>query len=61
MLFITRNVNERIIIGDDIILTVKGIDRNTVSIGIDAPKHITIYRQEIQDKIDANERRKKGE
>lgn len=59
-LFITRNVNERILIGNDIIITIKDINRNAVLIGIDAPKQVTIFRQEIQDKIDANKRRNKG-
>lgn len=47
MLIITRNPGESIYIGQDIYLTVLSIHRGVVKFGIDAPKEIEIYREEI--------------
>ena len=47
MLSITRRVGERIVIGDDIVLHVQEVSGSTVRIGIDAPKAIPVYREEI--------------
>ncbi|RJO58956.1 carbon storage regulator [Candidatus Parcubacteria bacterium] len=53
MLILTRKSGERIIIGDDIILTVLGIQGRQVRIGIDAPANVIIHREEIKAKIEA--------
>lgn len=47
MLVLTRRVGERIYIGDDIVIQIGKIDRYHVSIGIDAPKDISILREEV--------------
>ncbi|MDX2035446.1 MAG: carbon storage regulator CsrA [Isosphaeraceae bacterium] len=47
MLVLSRKVNEKIMIGDGIVLTVVKIDRNQVRIGIEAPGHVPVYREEI--------------
>lgn len=47
MLVLTRKSGEKINIGDDIVLTVIGVDRNKIRIGIEAPKSVFICRQEI--------------
>jgi carbon storage regulator len=47
MLVLTRKPNESIKIGEDIELTVLGIDGDQVKLGIQAPKNIEIHRKEI--------------
>ncbi len=47
MLILTRRVDERIFIGDDITLCVLDIEGNRVRLGLDAPKEIAILREEI--------------
>jgi len=48
MLVLTRNINSTIIIDDHIKVMVLGIQGRQVRIGIEAPKHITVHREEIQ-------------
>jgi carbon storage regulator len=48
MLVLTRKMNERIIIGDSIWITVVGIRGNHVRLGIEAPPEITILRDELR-------------
>lgn len=47
MLMITRKPGERIIIGGDIVITLVYVSGQTARIGIDAPKTLPIYREEI--------------
>ena len=47
MLRITRRVGERIILGDNVIIEVTEIKGQSVRIGIDAPRSLPIYREEI--------------
>ena len=48
MLILTRRSNERIFIGDDIVLSILAIEGNRVKLGIDAPKDVAILREEIR-------------
>ena len=47
MLVLSRKLNEKIVINGDITITVVKIDRNQVRIGIEAPSHVPVYREEI--------------
>ena len=53
MLVLTRKVDEKINIGDDIIVSVLEIDRGSVRLGIDAPRQVPIFRHEIYERIQA--------
>ena len=53
MLILTRKIGESIIIGDNVKVTVLGVEGRQIRIGIDAPKEISVHRQEIYDKIAA--------
>lgn len=48
MLVLSRKPGEKILIGDQIVLTIVRIGPNTVRIGIDAPREMNIVRQELE-------------
>lgn len=55
MLVLTRKAGERIVIGDDIVITILDTRGDGIRIGIDAPKGVKIQREEVlQAVIDAN-------
>ncbi len=51
MLILTRKVDQKIRIGDDITLTIIGFTGDQVKIGVEAPKHVKVFRQEVFDAI----------
>ena len=59
MLILTRRVGERLMIGDDVSVTVLGVKGNQVRIGVQAPKDVAVHREEIYDRI-ASERQNQG-
>lgn len=48
MLVLSRKVNERIVIGDGIVVTVTKIAGNRVALGVEAPAHCRILRAELE-------------
>jgi carbon storage regulator len=48
MLVLSRKQSERIFIGDNIVITVVDIDKGKVRLGIECPRNIAIYREEIR-------------
>jgi carbon storage regulator len=53
MLILTRRVGETVMIGDDTTVTILGVKGNQVRVGINAPKHVPVHRQEVYDRIKA--------
>ena len=54
MLILTRRVGETLMIGDEVTVTVLGVKGNQVRIGIEAPSHVKVYREELLAKQAAN-------
>jgi carbon storage regulator len=57
MLILARRMNERIIIDDDIEVSILDIKGDQVKIGIRAPKNVKVYRQEVFEAIQEENRR----
>jgi carbon storage regulator len=57
MLILTRRVGETIMIGDEVTVTVLGVKGSQVRIGINAPRDVSVHREEIYQKIQ-NEKEK---
>jgi len=51
MLVLSRHINESIIIGDEIEVTIVDIKGDQIRVGIKAPKHIKVHRKEIYEAI----------
>ena len=57
MLVLSRHRDERIMIGDDIVITIVDIRGDKVRLGIDAPSDIPVHRQEVYDAIQRENRK----
>lgn len=51
MLVLSRKLNQSIMVGDDVRIVVVSVDRDTVKLGIEAPREITVHRSEVYDEI----------
>jgi carbon storage regulator len=51
MLILTRRVGETVMIGEEVTVTVLGVKGNQVRIGVNAPKHVAVHREEIFERI----------
>ena len=51
MLILTRKVGESVLIGDDISITVLSVRGNQVKLGVEAPKEVSVHREEIYQRI----------
>ena len=51
MLVLTRRVGEKLVIGENVTVTVLGVKGNQVRIGIDAPRDVSVNREEIYQRI----------
>jgi carbon storage regulator len=47
MLILTRKVGQRVMIGDDIIVEVVGVEKNEIRLGIIAPENVPVHREEV--------------
>lgn len=57
MLILSRRIGETLNIGDNVTLTILGIQGNQVRVGVNAPKHIAVHREEIYERIQSEKRR----
>ena len=55
MLVLTRRVGEKIRIGDDVVITLLGVRGNQYKVGIEAPKSVSVHREEIWQRIQNGE------
>lgn len=56
MLILTRRVGESVTIGNDVKVRVLAVKGNQVRVGVDAPKEVPVHREEIFERIRAEER-----
>jgi carbon storage regulator len=56
MLILSRRLNEKLVIGDGVVVSIIEIRGDQVKLGIDAPKSVKVFRQEVYDAIQEENR-----
>jgi len=51
MLILTRKVGESVLVGNDISITILSVRGNQVKLGVEAPKEVSVHREEIYQRI----------
>jgi carbon storage regulator len=55
MLVLSRRVGESVVIGEDVVVTVLEVRGDVVRVGVDAPRHVAVHRQELlREVVDTN-------
>lgn len=60
MLILTRRVGETLVIGDEVTVTVLGVRGNQVRLGVNAPKDVSVHREEIYQRIQQEKEQDEG-
>lgn len=60
MLILTRKLNEKVVIGDGIVISVVELRGDQVKLGIEAPRSVKVFRQEVYEAIQEENRRAAG-
>ena len=60
MLILTRRVGETLMIGDEVTVTILGVKGNQARIGVNAPIEVAVHREEIYERIKAEENQSNG-
>lgn len=61
MLILTRRIGETLMVGDNVSITVLGVKGNQVRIGVNAPKEVSVHREEIYQRIQREKGQKEEE
>lgn len=56
MLILTRRIGETLMVGDEVSVTVLGVKGNQVRLGVNAPKDVTVHREEIYQRIQSEQK-----
>jgi len=59
MLILTRKANETLIVGNDVTVTILGVKGNQVRIGVNAPKEVSVHREEVYNRIKAEKQQER--
>ncbi|HOX92086.1 MAG TPA: carbon storage regulator CsrA [Spirochaetales bacterium] len=57
MLILSRKINEKLVIGDGVVISIVEIRGDQVKLGIDAPKNVKVFRQEVYEAIQEENKR----